>query len=191
MNAPPRGFVGSPPSVRHRTSRSRNTCQIHRQRVRLDVRTCGFDLSQRGKGQNLVSSLTMRALIALIILGASGCAGDLPGTSGAAPQSVATGTPDQVEVGRRIVEFQCASCHGVRAEDKSHNPGAPALRTLAERYPVTGLEEAFANGIMIGHPGMPEFRFAPDQIKAILAYLESIQTRQAASLDAQGSWFPL
>lgn len=95
---------------------------------------------------------------------------------------VMNATPEQVEAGRHIVELQCVSCHAVRSGDKSHNPSAPALRTLAERYPVTGLAEAFAQGIMQGHPNMPNFRFSSTQIDAILAYLESIQTRQGAAL---------
>jgi mono/diheme cytochrome c family protein len=57
------------------------------------------------------------------------------------------------------------------------------LRTLAERYPVTGLAEAFAQGIMVGHPNMPNFRFSPAEINEILAYLQTIQTRQGAALD--------
>lgn len=96
-------------------------------------------------------------------------------------------TPEQVGRGRRIVEMQCISCHAVRADDQS----APALRTLAERYPVTGLEEAFALGIMTGHPGMPDFRFTRDDIKEILAYLGSIQTRQGArAIRARTAYFP-
>ncbi len=129
----------------------------------------------------------MRAMIALVALVVSGCSGGRPAISGAALSSLSMNAPpEQVEAGRRIVEFQCVSCHAVRAEDISHNPRAPALRTLAERYPVTGLEDAFAQGIMVGHPGMPEFRFDRDSIKAILAYLESIQTRQGAAIDPHG-----
>jgi mono/diheme cytochrome c family protein len=89
-------------------------------------------------------------------------------------------TVEQIERGKHIVELQCVSCDAVRAEDKSHTPKAPALRTLAERYPVTGLEEAFAMRIMAGHPGMPDFRFGRDQINDILVYVGSIQTRQGA-----------
>ena len=88
--------------------------------------------------------------------------------------------PVMIEGGRRIVELQCISCHAVRANGQSRNLRAPPLRTLAERYPVTGLEQAFAQGIMVGHPGMPDFHFNPAQIRAILAYLNSIQTRQGA-----------
>jgi hypothetical protein len=54
------------------------------------------------------------------------------------------------------------------------------LRTLAERYPVTGLQEAFAQGVLVGHPNMPDFRFSAAQIAEILAYLQSIQTVQGA-----------
>jgi hypothetical protein len=54
------------------------------------------------------------------------------------------------------------------------------LRTLAERYPVTGLADAFAKGVLVGHPNMPDFRFNATQITEILAYLQSIQTRQGA-----------
>jgi cytochrome c len=89
-------------------------------------------------------------------------------------------TPEQIDAGRRIVELQCISCHAIRSSDVSRDFAAPPLRTLAERYPVTGLPEAFARGVLAGHPNMPDFRFSARQITEILAYLESIQTRQGA-----------
>lgn len=122
-------------------------------------------------------------MIVLVATTLTGCAGEAPTGGDTHPSLMTNATPEQVEAGRRIVQFQCVSCHAVRADDKGHNPDAPALRTLAERYPVTGLEDAFAQGIMVGHPNMPDFRFDRDQIKAILAYLESIQTRRGAALD--------
>ena len=129
--------------------------------------------------------MTTRTAFVLLIMAFNGCAAEAPPSAsdpaaGGPAALAANAAPEQIERGRRIVEMQCVSCHAVRADDKSHNPNAPALRTLAERYPVTGLEEAFALGIMTGHPGMPDFRFGPDQIKDILAYLGSIQTRQGA-----------
>lgn len=80
--------------------------------------------------------------------------------------------------GRTIAETYCASCHAIGASGESRNPEAPPLRTLAERYPVTALEEAFAEGVLVGHPMMPEFQFSPDDIDALLAYLGAIQERQ-------------
>ena len=57
------------------------------------------------------------------------------------------------------------------------NRGAPAFRTLAHRYPIEGLEEALGEGIVTGHPHLPEFRFGADNVGAIIAYLKSIQER--------------
>jgi cytochrome c len=37
------------------------------------------------------------------------------------------------------------------------------------------LTESLAEGLSVGHPDMPEFFFEPDDITAILAYLNSIQ----------------
>ena len=84
---------------------------------------------------------------------------------------------ESVERGRRIVEANCANCHAIGAEDTSPLPGAPELRSLSERYPVDALEEAFAEGIVTGHPEMPEFEADPDQIEAIIEYLASIQAQ--------------
>lgn len=123
-----------------------------------------------------------RVTILLLALCISGCAkapapAADPAEGAGYAVLVADATPEQVEAGRRIVQLQCVSCHAVRSGDRSRNPDAPALRTLAERYPVAGLAEAFAQGVMTGHPNMPDFRFSSAQIKDILAYLESIQTR--------------
>ena len=49
------------------------------------------------------------------------------------------------------------------------------FRELAKRYPINALEEAFAEGIVTGHPGMPEFEATPKQIADIVAYISSIQ----------------
>jgi hypothetical protein len=40
---------------------------------------------------------------------------------------------------------------------------------------VVALEESLAEGIVVGHPDMPEFRFRPEDVAAIISYLESIQ----------------
>ena len=52
---------------------------------------------------------------------------------------------------------------------------APPFRTLHERYPIDDLAEALAEGIVTGHPTMPEFRLDPAQINDVIAYLKSLQ----------------
>lgn len=84
------------------------------------------------------------------------------------------GEPD-VTHGRALVETNCARCHGIDTTDKSPHPEAPEFRTLSQRYPVDALEEAFAEGIVTGHPDMPEFKATPEQVRDIIAYLASIQ----------------
>jgi len=77
--------------------------------------------------------------------------------------------------GYEIVESHCASCHAVGRSGESAAPEAPAFRRLSQRYPVDTLEEAFAEGISVGHPAMPQFQFAPDDVHALVSYLQSIQ----------------
>jgi hypothetical protein len=40
---------------------------------------------------------------------------------------------------------------------------------------VSGLEESLAEGIIVGHPDMPEYRFGAEDVAAIISYLKSIQ----------------
>ena len=73
-------------------------------------------------------------------------------------------------------------CHAVGRSGASPNTAAPPFRDLHQRYPVDSLAEALAEGILTGHPQMPEFRFAPEEVNDIILYLKSIQTEQGAAL---------
>jgi mono/diheme cytochrome c family protein len=85
--------------------------------------------------------------------------------------------------GRALVERNCAMCHAVGKSGASPFHPAPPFRELNQRYKVDDLAEALAEGIITGHPAMPEFRFSPAEVNDIIRYLKSIQTREAASLD--------
>lgn len=94
--------------------------------------------------------------------------------------SSATAADDQVALqkhGRAIVLRYCARCHAVGRTGESPHRGAPLFRALSQRYPIEGLEEALGEGIVTGHPHMPEFRFSGDDVGAIIAYLKSVQER--------------
>lgn len=77
--------------------------------------------------------------------------------------------------GKRLVTENCARCHAIDLNDTSPHPAAIPFRDISIFYPVEALEEAFAEGIVTGHPDMPEFTATTSQIDAILAYLETIQ----------------
>jgi len=81
---------------------------------------------------------------------------------------------DPISHGKALVETNCARCHAVGSTDKSSHPDAPTFRTLSQRYPLTDLEEALAEGILTGHPDMPEWVATPEQIEAIIAYIGSL-----------------
>jgi mono/diheme cytochrome c family protein len=77
--------------------------------------------------------------------------------------------------GQALAEANCGACHATGQTGESPAPEAPAFRRLSQNYRVASLEEALAEGISVGHPAMPQFAFAPDDVDALIAYLESIQ----------------
>ena len=83
---------------------------------------------------------------------------------------------DPVADGEALVRQNCASCHGVTQEDASPNPRAIPFRFLGRLYPIEHLEEALAEGIMVSHE-MPEFVLEPEQVTALIQYLNAIQVR--------------
>lgn len=79
--------------------------------------------------------------------------------------------------GEDLLQTNCARCHAIGRTGASPNKDAPAFRTLGQRYPIDSLEEALGEGILSGHPDMPEMSFDADQVGDIIAYLNSIQQR--------------
>jgi cytochrome c len=80
-----------------------------------------------------------------------------------------------IEKGRALIAENCSRCHAIGKQDASKHPEAPPFRDVMKRYPAEDLAEALAEGIVSGHPDMPEFTFEPDQIDAIVAYLDSLR----------------
>ena len=83
----------------------------------------------------------------------------------------------QLKRGEELLTRQCSRCHAVGKTGDSARPDAPAFRTLGTRYPIDSLEEALGEGMVSGHPDMPEFQFDAPDVGAIIAYLKAIQTR--------------
>lgn len=107
--------------------------------------------------------VAMAALAALPACRLAGRSGDVPET---APPMLA---------GEQIARNVCSGCHAVGRTGASPHPDARPFRTLSRLYPVSSLEEALAEGIMVGHPDMPPFQFEPDEVSALLDYIQSIQ----------------
>lgn len=101
----------------------------------------------------------------------------LAGSIVAAAILVSSGPPaaSSVAQGKRLALLYCAKCHSVDKVTPSPLRIAPPFRTLHERYPVEMLQEALAEGIVTGHPSMPEFRFDADQVGDFMAFLKSLE----------------
>ena len=82
---------------------------------------------------------------------------------------------DDLKLGETLLTRNCGSCHAVGRSGDSPQKDAPAFSTLGSRYPIESLEEALGEGMMAGHPEMPEFKYDADDVGAIIAYLKSIQ----------------
>jgi mono/diheme cytochrome c family protein len=88
--------------------------------------------------------------------------------------------PAPVDRGAAIAETNCSSCHAVGRSGESPAPEAPPFRRLSQHYRVADLQEALGEGISVGHPAMPQFAFAPEDVDALILYLESIQDNEAS-----------
>lgn len=89
--------------------------------------------------------------------------------------SVSIATAGPVDTGRQLVETNCSACHAVGTSGTSPHKSAPPFREVVTRYDPSALEEALAEGILVGHPDMPQFELTPDQIDAVVAYLGSLR----------------
>ena len=79
-----------------------------------------------------------------------------------------------VEKGRQIAVRLCAQCHALAMTGESPHKLAPPFRELPKRYPVANLAEALAEGIVVNHKDMPQFTLDPDEIDAMLAFMDSL-----------------
>ena len=77
--------------------------------------------------------------------------------------------------GKTFALTNCARCHSIDRVTPSPLTIAPPFRTLHLRYPVETLAESLAEGIVTGHPTMPEFQLDPDQIHDLLSYLKTLE----------------
>lgn len=91
--------------------------------------------------------------------------------------SVTSAKGKDIGAGRQFAEQNCARCHAIGRSGESPFKPAPAFRTFARLWPLESLQEALAEGIVVGHPAMPEFTLTPRQIDNFIGYLKTVQTK--------------
>jgi mono/diheme cytochrome c family protein len=99
-------------------------------------------------------------------------------TSAAAAPALAQ--PAAVARGHRLAATMCASCHAIEPRGDSPNADAPRWRDLTTLEPGRSIDEVFAKGLLVLHPGMPSWGLTDRDQSDLLAYLRTIQ-RTAAS----------
>ena len=119
----------------------------------------------------------LRAAAAALLLAA--CAAPAPDAVEATAPA-ASAEPGPVARGRALAQSVCSRCHAVARSGSSPVPVAPRFRDLHQRYPVNSLEESLAEGIVVGHPLMPQFELSPGQIADLVAYLRSLEPGRGA-----------
>ena len=78
-----------------------------------------------------------------------------------------------VQMGRTIAEANCARCHNLENTGDSPFAPAPPFRVISKIYNPSDLEEAFVEGIVVGHAAMPEFEMTGEQAAALAAFIDS------------------
>lgn len=86
----------------------------------------------------------------------------------------ASAAPATLEAGRKALDTRCHRCHAIGLDDTSTHPEAPPFREVVHRYTPENIAESLAEGIVSGHPDMPEFIMDPDEIDAVVVYLNSL-----------------
>jgi len=77
--------------------------------------------------------------------------------------------------GLTFVRVHCAPCHAIDMASESPLAIAPPFRSLHLRFPIESLQRRLSEGIVAGHPTMPQFRLEADQITDVIAYLKALE----------------
>lgn len=81
---------------------------------------------------------------------------------------------ESARMGREVARQHCARCHAIGRTGASPNPRAPSFPLIAERYPGGNPAPDLIDGVVVRHPGMPEFRLDEHETDALVAYLRRI-----------------
>ena len=107
--------------------------------------------------------MTRRLAILLLLLGIS---------SGFAEEA---GQSPLEQRGRDLAGQMCSQCHAVGRSGDSPHANAPAFRRLDRRVDLDTFVDRLREGLMVGHPDMPTFRFSREDARAFVLYVRSIQ----------------
>jgi mono/diheme cytochrome c family protein len=86
-------------------------------------------------------------------------------------------TSSILERGRAIAARKCAPCHAVGRDDERPHAIVTPFRELHTRYPIEMLVDALRTRVIAGHDEMPMFELSREDMRALLAYIDSFAPR--------------
>lgn len=89
------------------------------------------------------------------------------------PRRVASENEQRIRLGKQVAEKSCGSCHAVGAKDVSRDKFATPFRDFYRRQTNVALRAPIERAITVTHDFMPPFDLSPEQIDAIIAYIDS------------------
>jgi cytochrome c len=118
-----------------------------------------------------------------VALALAGCSFDLTGPEPArAGPTAACAAGDLVCAGASLVESRCARCHATGVSGNSPYPGAQPFRVFWQRWTRPALASALKTGIIVQHDEsgvkLPEMKLDEEEIKALFAYLDTVQEEE-------------
>jgi mono/diheme cytochrome c family protein len=79
-----------------------------------------------------------------------------------------SGSSPPEERGRALAERVCAQCHAIGKSGETPHTSAPVFRALDGRVDFDSFMEQLHEGLTVGHPDMPTFRFTREDARAFL-----------------------
>lgn len=83
-------------------------------------------------------------------------------------------TPGTISAGHEIAKKFCSRCHAIEMDGASPLPSAPPFRDIVAKGHVENLRETIGEGVIAGHPAMPQFQFGASEAGELIAYLKSL-----------------
>ncbi len=81
--------------------------------------------------------------------------------------------------GHELAQAKCSSCHAVENQGASPNRRSPPFRTLSGRFVELTLMRRLTEISETGHYDMPEVPVHTDEVRAIVAYINSLPPADA------------
>jgi mono/diheme cytochrome c family protein len=102
--------------------------------------------------------LTIRLAVLLLLLGMSGSSAQENGPAALEQR------------GQALAERMCSQCHAIGKRDQSSHTAAPPFRALDQRLEFDSFMDRLREGLMVGHPDMPVFRFTREDARAFVLF---------------------